>query len=591
MADELKALGNKAIAEKNFDEAIDKFTQAIGLKPTDHILYSNRSAAYASKKDYENALKDAEKVTEIKPDWPKGWGRLGTAKHGLGDLVGAHDAYEEGVKLDPTNAQNKNGLAAVNRAIEAEAKADGVTGNPMDGGLGNMFKDPDIIKKIAANPKTSKFLADPSFMTKLQQLQNSPNGGGGADMFSDPRMIQVLGVLMGVDMSMMGGMGDMPGMGGEGGPSAREAEEDVPMPDARPSSTKPEAAKEPEPEPEDEPMDDDAAEKAKARAAAEEEKRLGTENYKKKNFDPAIAHYSKAWELYKDITYLNNLAAAYIEKGDYDEAIKSSELAVEEGRKIYADFKIMAKSYARIGTAYEKQGKLKEAIENYKRSLTEHRTAEVVTKLRATEKNEIEGARQAYIDPEKAEEARELGNTKFKEMDWPGAVAAYSEMAKRAPEDPRGYSNRAAAFIKLLEFPSAIEDCNAAIKKDPKFIRAYLRKAQAYFGMREYSKCLDACKEATEVDVTKANTREIETQQQKALSAMYSARENESEEQTKERIMKDPEIMGIMQDPIMQSILQQAQSDPAALQEHMRNPGVRDKIQRLIAAGVIRVGR
>lgn len=93
------------------------------MKPTDHILYSNRSAAYASKKDYENALKDAEKVTEIKPDWPKGWGRLGTAKHGLGDLLGAHDAYDQGVKLDPTNAQNKNGLAAVNRAIEAEAKA------------------------------------------------------------------------------------------------------------------------------------------------------------------------------------------------------------------------------------------------------------------------------------------------------------------------------------------------------------------------------------------------------------------------------------------------------------------------------------
>ena len=41
----------------------------------------------------------------------------------------------------------------------------------------------------------------------------------------------------------------------------------------------------------------------------------------------------------------------------------------------------------------------------------------------------------------------------------------------------------------------------------------------------------------------------------------------------------------------MQSILQQAQSDPAALQEHMKNPQIRSKIQALIAAGVIRVGR
>lgn len=100
----------------------DKFTQAIAIEPSNHILYSNRSAAYASKKDYQHALEDAEKVTEIKPDWAKGWGRKGAAMHGLGDLLGAHDAYEEGLKLDPNNAQNKNGLAAVNRAIDAEAK-------------------------------------------------------------------------------------------------------------------------------------------------------------------------------------------------------------------------------------------------------------------------------------------------------------------------------------------------------------------------------------------------------------------------------------------------------------------------------------
>lgn len=49
--------------------------------------------------------------------------------------------------------------------------------------------------------------------------------------------------------------------------------------------------------------------------------------------------------------------------------------------------------------------------------------------------------------------------------------------------------------------------------------------------------------------------------------------------------------MSIMQDPVMQAILQQAQSDPKALQEHMKNPGVRAKIQKLAAAGVIRTGR
>jgi stress-induced-phosphoprotein 1 len=182
------------------------------------------------------------------------------------------------------------------------------------------------------------------------------------------------------------------------------------------------------------------------------------------------------------------------------------------------------------------------AILHYQKSLTEHRTPEVLTKLRAAEKAKIEAERQAYVDPAKAEEAREEGNKKFKDADWPGAVAAYSEMIKRAPDDPRGYSNRAAAFIKLMTFPSAVQDCDEALKRDPKFVRAYLRKAQAYFAMREYNKCLDTCTEALEVDETGANVREIEQQQQKALQAMYSAREGETEEQTMERIQRDPEV-------------------------------------------------
>lgn len=390
-------------------------------------------------------------------------------------------------------------------------------------GISKMFQDPSLIQKLASNPKTASFLADPSFMAKLQEIQKNPQN---PDLFSDPRMLQVLGVMMGVDLE------------------TRDAPpEDVAMPDAPP---KPEPAKKaPEPQPEPEDLSDEALEKKKAKDAADKEKALGTENYKKRNFDEAIAHYTKAWETFKDITYLNNLGAAYFEKGDFDKCIEACTQAVNEGREIYADFKLIAKSYARIGSAYERKGDMANAVENFNKSLTEHRTPDVLNKLRAAEKRKAEEARLAYIDPAKAEEAREEGNKKFKNTDFPGAVASYSEMIKRAPEDPRGYSNRAAAFIKLFEFPSAVDDCNQAIKIDPTFIRAYIRKAQAYFGMRKYSECVDACTDAQTIDAEHhkgANAREIETQQQKAFSAMYAARDNETEEQTKERLQRDPEV-------------------------------------------------
>jgi stress-induced-phosphoprotein 1 len=46
-----------------------------------------------------------------------------------------------------------------------------------------------------------------------------------------------------------------------------------------------------------------------------------------------------------------------------------------------------------------------------------------------------------------------------------------------------------------------------------------------------------------------------------------------------------------MNDPVMQQILQQAQQNPAALQDHMKNPGVSKKIQKLVAAGIIKTRR
>ncbi len=526
------------------------------------MLYSNRSGAYASLKQFDKALEDANKTTEIKPDWAKGWGRKGTALHGVGNLMDSVDAYEEALKLDPNNAQAKSGLDATNRAIQAEMKEDGVAGDPT-GGIGNMFNDPQLYQKLAANPKTSHFLADGQFMSKLKNMGSNPNAS--QDMFSDPRFMQVMGVLLGVDMNFAN-PDDFSKDGEKSNPT--EAEEDVPMADARsvPKAT----PKAPEPAPEPEPEDEDAVAAKKAKEDADAEKALGTAAYKKRQFDEAIQHYSKAWELHKDITYMTNLSAAHFEQGDYQACIDDCKQAVEHGREIRADFKIIAKAFGRMGSAYEKMSDLGNAVEYYGRSLTEHRTPDILAKLRAAEKAKKQHEVDAYLDPQKAEEARERGNELFKNTEWPGAVEAYTEMIKRAPEDPRGYSNRAACLIKLLTFPSAVSDCDIAISKDKSFVRAYLRKAQALFAMKEYSRCLDVCAEAQQHDTDGKNTKEIDAQSGRALDAMMKDREGETEEQAQARIQRDPEIMEILQSPVMQSILQQAKNDPQALQDHMK---------------------
>src|SRR5436305_12991104 len=125
-----------------------------------------------------------------------------------------------------------------------------------------MFNDPQLYQKLAKNSKTSPYLADPAFMAKLQRLAKNPSEMG--QELGDPRMLQVMSVLLGIDLSM--------GDPSAGGPSARghEQEDDVPMPDARPSSRPPPPkAKEPSPEPDPEAEETSAAKTAKDEADAE----------------------------------------------------------------------------------------------------------------------------------------------------------------------------------------------------------------------------------------------------------------------------------------------------------------------------------
>jgi stress-induced-phosphoprotein 1 len=44
----MQAQGNAAFAAQNFQEAVKYFSQAIDIDGSNHVLYSNRSAAYVS---------------------------------------------------------------------------------------------------------------------------------------------------------------------------------------------------------------------------------------------------------------------------------------------------------------------------------------------------------------------------------------------------------------------------------------------------------------------------------------------------------------------------------------------------------------
>ncbi|KAI0227141.1 hypothetical protein LSAT2_022402 [Lamellibrachia satsuma] len=62
---------NLAIQNADFHCAVQLYTEAMTLDPGNHILHSNRSAAYMKTSQYEKALQDAQEARRLQPKWPK----------------------------------------------------------------------------------------------------------------------------------------------------------------------------------------------------------------------------------------------------------------------------------------------------------------------------------------------------------------------------------------------------------------------------------------------------------------------------------------------------------------------------------------
>ncbi|TGZ53684.1 stress-induced-phosphoprotein 1 [Temnothorax longispinosus] len=534
----LKERGNAALQTGNYDEAIKCYTDAINLDGNNHVLYSNRSAAYAKSEKYQQALEDAEKTVSLKPDWGKGYSRKGSALAYLGRYDESIRAYEKGLQLDPNNAQLRSSMAEVRAQKTAAAT--------------NPFNSPDIFAKLASDSRTKGYLADPEYMKMLQELRTNPQSLG--TKLQDTRVLTTLSVLLGMSADM------------------DEAMETEPMNPPEPPKAKP------EPKPQKKEEDNLPPEKRKAL----EEKKLGNEAYKKRSFEEALQHYDKAVELDPtEIVYLLNIAAVYFEQKEYQKCIAQCEKAIEVGRENRADFKLIAKAFTRIGHAYKKMENWKQAKVYYEKSMSEHRTPEIKTLLSDIDKIIREEERKAYIDPEKAEEEKEFGNQKYKDGDYPAAIKHYSEAIRRNPDDPKYYSNRAACYTKLAAFDLGLKDCEKVVELDPKFIKGWIRKGKILQAMQQPGKALSAYQKALELDPQ--NSEALEGYRSCAVSATSNP------EEVRKRAMADPEIQGILRDPAMRLILEQMQSDPRALQDHLKNPDIAAKLQKLLESGLIAI--
>ena len=190
----------------------------------------------------------------------------------------------------------------------------------------------------------------------------------------------------------------------------------------------------------------------------------------------------------------------YLEQKEFDKCMEKCEEGIKVGRANYAPYEAVAKAYARMGACMHKQGNLAEAIKYYKTAQVEHRTDVVMRKIRKLEKQLKEQEAKAYLNPEKAAEAKARGNEKFKAGSFPEAIKEYSEAIARDPTNAVYYNNRAAAYTKLADFGRAKEDCEKALELDPSYVKAWARKGSIEFFIKEYHKAIESYKSGLALD-------------------------------------------------------------------------------------------
>ena len=180
-AEKLKSAGNAAMQQKDYKTAIDKYTEAIRLAPTNPIYLSNRAAAYSASNDHASAVKDAEIAVASDPKYTKAWSRLGLARFAMGDARGSVEAYQKGIENEGNGGSDamRKGLETAKRELERmEKEEEDIEADPVD--------------EASGSTREGVGAAGSSGMPDLSSLAGMFGGGGGGGAGGMPDLSSIM---------------------------------------------------------------------------------------------------------------------------------------------------------------------------------------------------------------------------------------------------------------------------------------------------------------------------------------------------------------------------------------------------------------
>ena len=209
-AEQFKSRGNAAMAQKDYKSAIELYTQAIGISPSNPIYLSNRAAAYSASHKHVEAQADAELAVAADPKYTKAWSRLGLARFALGDAKGSMEAYGKGIEYEGNGGSEamKKGYETAKKRVEDEGGMDAeeeggdyddvgsARAAPGAGAAGGGMPDLAALAGMlgggrggGGGPDLSSIMSNPMFSSAAQNLMSNPDMMN--NIMSNPRIRQM----------------------------------------------------------------------------------------------------------------------------------------------------------------------------------------------------------------------------------------------------------------------------------------------------------------------------------------------------------------------------------------------------------------
>ncbi|WPT11811.1 Serine/threonine-protein phosphatase 5 [Picochlorum sp. SENEW3] len=121
MKEEAESIKNEANAyfkEKHYNEAVEGYTKAIGLDPSNPVYWSNRAFAHIRIEEYGAAIQDATRAIELDPKYAKAYYRRGDAQFALSHFKDSVSNFRCAARLNPRDPDLRRKLQEAERELK-----------------------------------------------------------------------------------------------------------------------------------------------------------------------------------------------------------------------------------------------------------------------------------------------------------------------------------------------------------------------------------------------------------------------------------------------------------------------------------------